>query len=70
MCLLLLEFLRGGMLIGFIMCSTLFSLIGSAVKVVIVCYAEAPSEFQENHPKLSEQMRHSWRIAYPFEFHY
>jgi hypothetical protein len=58
------------MLIGFILCSTLFSVISSAVNAVIVCYAEAPAEFQENHPQLSEQMRATWRQAYPNEFQY
>jgi hypothetical protein len=52
------------------MCSTLFSLVSSAVNTVIVCYAEAPAEFQQNHPQLSEQMRISWRQAYPVECHY
>ena len=60
----------GGMLIGFVMCNTLFSLISSAVNAVIVCYAEAPAEFQMNHPQLSDEMRASWRQAYPVEFHY
>ena len=58
------------MLIGFVMCSTLFSLISSAVNTVIVLYAEAPAEFQANHRQLSEQMRASWKEAYPYDFHY
>ena len=59
-----------GMMIGFVMCNTLFSLISSAVNTVIVCYAEAPREFEQNYPQLSEQMRVSWRQAYPQEFNY
>ena len=59
-----------GVMIGFVMCSTLFSLVSSAVNTVIVCYAEAPHEFEQNHPQLSEQMRSSWRQAYPAEFRY
>jgi hypothetical protein len=59
-----------GFLIGFVMCSTLFSVVSSAVNTVIVCYAEAPNEFEANHPQLSEQMRNSWRRAYPVDFHY
>jgi hypothetical protein len=58
------------MLIGFVISSTLFSLVSSAVNSVIVCYAEAPAEFQANHPQLSEQMRAAWREAYPVDFHY
>lgn len=59
-----------GMVIGFVLCSTLFSLISSAVNATIVLYAEAPAEFQANHPQLSDQMRSAWRKAYPTEFQY
>ena len=45
-------------------------IIGSAVNTVIVCYAEAPAEFQQNHPELSDKMRAAWRQAWPVEFHY
>ena len=56
--------------VGIIMCSTLFSLISSAVNATIVLYAEAPAEFEANHPQLSQQMRDAWRQAYPVEFQY
>mmetsp|Transcript_4910 Transcript_4910/g.12002 ORF Transcript_4910/g.12002 Transcript_4910/m.12002 type:complete len:585 (+) Transcript_4910:122-1876(+) len=56
--------------IGFILCSCLFGLVSSAVNVVIVCFAEAPAEFQSNHPMLSQQMIDAWREAYPTEFGY
>jgi hypothetical protein len=46
------------------------TLVSSAVNTVIVCYAEAPAEFQVNHPKLSEDMRATWRQAWPSEFSY
>lgn len=59
-----------GMVIGFILCSTLFSLISSGVNTVIVCFAEAPGEFQANHPQLASQMIETWRQAYPNEFGY
>ena len=59
-----------GFVIGFVLCSTLFSLISSAVNATIVLYAEAPAEFQANHPQLSEQMRAAWKQAYPQEFQY
>lgn len=63
------AFLAGAM-IGFVLCSTLFGLISSAVNTVIVCFAEAPAEFQANHPQLSQQMVLAWREAYPTEFGY
>ena len=59
-----------GLLIGYGMCATLFSVVSSAVNTVIVCYAEAPNEFQMNHPELSTRMRDAWRQAWPVEFNY
>jgi len=59
-----------GAAIGFVLCSTLFGLVSSAVNAVIVCFAEAPAEFQSNHPLLSHEMVAAWREAYPTEFGY
>ena len=59
-----------GFILGFALCATLFSVVSSAVNTVIVCYAEAPNEFQQNHPQLSEEMRAAWRQAWPNEFRY
>jgi hypothetical protein len=59
-----------GAVIGFILCSTLFSPISSAVNATIVLFAEAPAELEQNHPLLSEQMREAWKVAYPTEFRY
>jgi len=59
-----------GATIGFVLCSSLFGLVSSAVNTVIVCFAEAPSEFHSNHPQLSQQMILAWRDAYPNEFGY
>ena len=54
-----------GFLTGFLVATVLLSLVGSAVNTVIVCYAEAPAEFQLNHPQLSSDMRSAWMQAYP-----
>jgi hypothetical protein len=59
-----------GFILGYGISATLFSVVSSAVNTVIVCYAEAPNEFQANHPKLSDQMRDAWRRAFPQEFGY
>ncbi len=59
-----------GFLVGFALAATLFSVVSSAVNTVIVCYAEAPAEFQQNHPRLSDEMREAWRQAWPNEFKY
>jgi ABC-type nickel/cobalt efflux system permease component RcnA len=57
-------------ILGYGMAATLFSVVSSAVNTVIVCYAEAPNEFQANHPQLSDRMRGAWRQAWPNEFGY
>jgi Plasma-membrane choline transporter len=65
---LLLAFV--GFIIGYSLCATLLSIVSSAVNTVIVCYAEAPNEFQSNHPQLATTMKDAWRKAYPDEFRY
>jgi hypothetical protein len=48
------------------MFATIFmSIVASAVNTVIVCFAEAPAEFETNHPALSAQMRAAWTQAWP-----
>ena len=59
-----------GFILGFGMSATLFSVVSSGVNTVIVCYAEAPNEFQANHPELSNKMRDAWRQAWPNDFSY
>ena len=59
-----------GLLIGHGVCATLFSVVSSSVNTVIVCFAEAPNEFERNHPQLSNEMRDSWRQAWPSDFNY
>lgn len=59
-----------GLITGMVLTSVLMSIVSSAVNTIIVCYAEAPQEFQKNNPELFEQMRISWRQAYPQEFKY
>jgi hypothetical protein len=56
-----------GFLIGFVLASILMSVVASAVNTVIVCFAEAPREFEVNHPQLSMDMRNAWRQAWPNE---
>ena len=54
-----------GFLTGFLFATVLLSVVGSAVNTVIVCFAEAPAEFQMNHPELSADMRSAWVEAWP-----
>ena len=59
-----------GFVTGMVLTSTLLTLVSSAVNTVVVCYAEAPAEFQTNHPTLSDEMRGAWRQAWPVDFKY
>jgi hypothetical protein len=54
-----------GLLVGILLSNILFAVVGSAVNTVIVCYAEAPAEFQMNHPQLAADMRSAWVQAWP-----
>jgi hypothetical protein len=52
-------------LMGLVIASICFNIVGSAVNAVIVLFAEAPAEFADNHPDLSNQMRQAYLEAYP-----
>ena len=54
-----------GALVGLITSSVSLFVVESAVRAVIVCFAESPAEFQEHHPQLCETMRQGWATAYP-----
>mmetsp|Transcript_4832 Transcript_4832/g.12426 ORF Transcript_4832/g.12426 Transcript_4832/m.12426 type:complete len:468 (+) Transcript_4832:198-1601(+) len=54
-----------GFLPSLMICSILLSLISSGVNTVIVMFADAPQEFQQNHPELSTKMREKWAEFYP-----
>jgi len=54
-----------GFFVGLAITSILMSLVGSGVNSVIVLFAEAPAEFQQNYPELSNKMREVWSTIYP-----
>lgn len=54
-------------LIGLVISAILLSVVDSSVNTVLVSFAEAPAEFEENHPELSSAMREAWRQVYPAE---
>jgi len=54
-----------GAVIGLVVCFILMGTVSSSVNSVIVLFAEAPSEFQENHPELSNKMRAAYLAAHP-----
>lgn len=48
----------------------MMGVVSSAVDAIIVCFAEAPAEFKENHPELSQELESSWEAAWPnMDFH-
>lgn len=57
-----------GFFIGMILSSIMLGVVSSAVGTCIVCFAESPAEFEQNHPELSLQMRSAWRSAWPNEY--
>ena len=52
---------------GLVVSATTLSVVDSSVNTVLVCFAEAPAEFEENHPEHSAEMRSAWRKVYPAE---
>lgn len=54
-----------GFFVGLVICSILMSVVGSGVNAVIVLFAEAPAEFQQHYPELSQRMRTIWNEIYP-----
>lgn len=54
-----------GFFIGLVITSILMSTISSGVNAVIVLFAEAPAEFQRNHPDLSTRMTQIWSEVFP-----
>lgn len=43
----------------------MMGVVASAVDAIIVCYAEAPNEFNENHPELAREFKTTWEAAWP-----
>ena len=47
---------------------TMLCVIESSVSTIIVCFAEAPDEFEENHPTHNQAMRDAWSEVYQIRF--
>lgn len=43
----------------------MMGVVSSAVDTIIVCYAEAPRELEENHPEMSQELETTWQTAWP-----
>jgi hypothetical protein len=57
-------------LVGWCMAQLLLGVVLSAVDTILVTFAEAPLEFERNHPGLHQSMVSAWRVVYPNEFSY
>ena len=53
-----------GFLVGIILSGIFMGLLSSAVDAIIVCYAEAPKELEENHPAIAQEMSRTWSEAW------
>lgn len=54
-----------GFVAGLFVASVILSTVASGVNTVIVMFADAPQEFNQNHPELSRKMRETWTQFYP-----
>mmetsp|Transcript_7002 Transcript_7002/g.12596 ORF Transcript_7002/g.12596 Transcript_7002/m.12596 type:complete len:720 (-) Transcript_7002:225-2384(-) len=54
-----------GFFVGFILACIMMGVLSGSVDSIIVCFAEAPMEFKENHPDLHTEMEESWASAWP-----
>merc|ERR1712183_1265226 len=54
-----------GFIIGIALCLIVMGVISSAVNATIVCFADAPQEFESNYPELSREMRDAYLKAHP-----
>jgi hypothetical protein len=54
--------------VGILLSSLVFQIVGSSVDTIIVLYAEAPNECQQNHPELAREMNETWSRAWPDVF--
>ena len=54
--------------VGYYFSATALQVLSSSVDTIIVLYAEAPNEYQENHPELAREMHETWRRAWPENF--
>lgn len=53
-----------GFAMGLLVAGIFMGLLSSAVDGIIVCYAEAPGELEENHPAMAREMSQTWAAAW------
>lgn len=57
-----------GLLLGWIVASIVLTVVNSAADTIVILFAEAPAEFQKNHPELAAEMNRAWSTAFPNVF--
>jgi len=55
---------RLSFVIGLVLAMITMGVVDSAVNTVVVCFAEAPEQFDVTHPEHSRVMRSAWRQVY------
>merc|ERR1712038_81610 len=50
---------------GVSIASATMNVVSTAVDTIVVCFAEAPAEFEQNHPELSKAMNDAFAVAWP-----
>jgi len=56
---------RIGIITGFVASRVFMTVLASAVNAIIVCYAEAPENFEQNYPEESLNMNEAWEEFCP-----
>ncbi len=56
-----------GFIIALLLAVTMMGIINSAVGTIIVCFAEAPEEFEINHNTHSRDMKEAWNKVYQIQ---
>mmetsp|Transcript_6907 Transcript_6907/g.15765 ORF Transcript_6907/g.15765 Transcript_6907/m.15765 type:complete len:472 (+) Transcript_6907:195-1610(+) len=54
-----------GFLVGYLISAVLLGVIGGAVNAIIVCFAESPVAFMNNHHRHSQMLRDGWVLDLP-----
>lgn len=55
------------LLVGTVVSRTILGVVASACDTVLVCFAEAPRELEQNHPGLHRNLTQAWQRVYPEE---
>mmetsp|Transcript_25879 Transcript_25879/g.38279 ORF Transcript_25879/g.38279 Transcript_25879/m.38279 type:complete len:514 (+) Transcript_25879:71-1612(+) len=54
-----------GLIVGLFITHVIMNVIMGAINTVIVCFADAPEKFDDNHPALTQEMAQVWVKIFP-----